>query len=965
MRSPGRQGTLWAALALLLAVYTMAPAAPYTIVQALKETHDLTLLQKPAEPPRRTVRVSSRDPNGGPLDAGNHLRIEGDQRVLVDIQGPGVLRSLWTSEPVGALRFYFDGSDTPQFVALWRELGNPEADPISPPFVTREQGGCLMRFPMPFSKGLKITVSGQTWGDYVVDYDYFPPDTTVVSWWPALGPPPGAAALYMRGVEAWENPAEMDVPGELESAGSAALFSGSESLEYTAREDVLITEVALTAQSHGPIPANLVMELGRDNETTRTIPWRTITGVWGVDDDVSGLLNGRHGNRSYIRIPFLLNKGKSLAFSWSGESAGEYIVDLEVRTAQPGEGPSPELIFGERLSGNGRLLLASLAVETTDPLARLLRADPAFVIDDPQNVLAGPSLAHLFGTPESLEHGEFSAALGGLVSYTRGEHRPKRAAGYAAWQAGIHFADNVAFELIPDSPDSFVTDRTDPWLVGQRFGHAVDVPSPRKIAGSASDKEIGRHVVSEADESGLPVYTAGVDPVELAIRPFIAEGNATSGTATLNIGQDGLFGVRLALDLPLGWRGTLDDGAERREVQDIGWPWIDYNTPTSGTLNIDWSAVAPPGVPAAPHIVQLRAEVHLPDDSFHVIHRPITIYTHRNDQSVHDWKEIAIDVDRVVFEMPQATETEPGDQVQVRILSPSQDVLNGTTATLTWTPVGPVANDKGYPDSVADMLPPDGVAPGQISRISPDEAIVNFPVGRYQSWIGSPNEFTLDIPGLPEPGASQLEVSLYRRPTYPEPQGWQRRLPYLETPEYRFHMPPNKALIDKKDLADKVKVVMGMPDGGTSPHLRPAGFLENVEAGPLKWRFAEKPYRPGFLRPSRSVELRARHVGSRIAIFSEKIVGERFFGFEFGYGPECGTVAVRDCEGRLVAIQDLYLPQPCALPQWTWVALPVPSRDGWIYLEVLDTPPGSIGANIPLQKLIIVEDLKDMEIVKK
>src|SRR5690606_33680440 len=107
---------------ILLITAAAAPAAPWGLGEALQEWDRLDLLQKPADPPRRFAQLSSWDRNEANFDQGNFLRIDGEEHVMMDVKGPGMLSRLWTAEPMGVLRFYWDGAEEPQLVVPWEDL---------------------------------------------------------------------------------------------------------------------------------------------------------------------------------------------------------------------------------------------------------------------------------------------------------------------------------------------------------------------------------------------------------------------------------------------------------------------------------------------------------------------------------------------------------------------------------------------------------------------------------------------------------------------------------------------------------------------------------------------------------------------------------------------------------------------------------------------------------------------------
>src|SRR5690606_29765624 len=139
-----------------------------------------------ADPPRRFAQLSSWDRNLANFDQGNFLRQDKDgEMVMMDVVGPGVLTRLWTAEPMGILRLYWDGSEEPMLTIPWTDLVAGKLPPFIEPFMSTAGGGATLRFPMVFEKGLKVTLSGQTWCHWQIHYHYFPPGSEVESWFPS------------------------------------------------------------------------------------------------------------------------------------------------------------------------------------------------------------------------------------------------------------------------------------------------------------------------------------------------------------------------------------------------------------------------------------------------------------------------------------------------------------------------------------------------------------------------------------------------------------------------------------------------------------------------------------------------------------------------------------------------------------------------------------------------------------
>lgn len=95
-------------------------------------------------------------------DAGQFLRNEEVsgriEHVMADLVGPGVVERVWSANPNGVVRFYFDGETTPRLEANLADLLNGRFEPFGDPYAYEASRGTNLYFPIPFAKSLKVTV---------------------------------------------------------------------------------------------------------------------------------------------------------------------------------------------------------------------------------------------------------------------------------------------------------------------------------------------------------------------------------------------------------------------------------------------------------------------------------------------------------------------------------------------------------------------------------------------------------------------------------------------------------------------------------------------------------------------------------------------------------------------------------------------------------------------------------------
>lgn len=135
---------------------------------------------------------SSYDRDGGNDDgfgASNYLYMEGTEKVMLDLVGPGTVYGLWFTGYDAAtayLKVYFNGESTPRINRLLRDMFVGTNAPFLSPLVgddTVSSGGFYCYLPLPFSQSIKMVTNG-TGGSffYHVGYHLYSPGTTVTTW---------------------------------------------------------------------------------------------------------------------------------------------------------------------------------------------------------------------------------------------------------------------------------------------------------------------------------------------------------------------------------------------------------------------------------------------------------------------------------------------------------------------------------------------------------------------------------------------------------------------------------------------------------------------------------------------------------------------------------------------------------------------------------------------------------------
>jgi YVTN family beta-propeller protein len=195
-------------LALLMLAFQLTASTPANAAAA--EPYGLgALLQLDRLPYLKSDTLaggqSSYDRYGGNIDSNNYLSSEpnGD-KVLLDLQGPGVVYRMWFTGFIpeqASIRVYFDGEAVPRIDMLIDDLAAGNHPPFLAPLVGNERvssGGYYSYVPLPFSKSIKIvTNQNALWFYYNIGYHLFSPDTPVTTWSPSQDMS-GAQNLWSR-----------------------------------------------------------------------------------------------------------------------------------------------------------------------------------------------------------------------------------------------------------------------------------------------------------------------------------------------------------------------------------------------------------------------------------------------------------------------------------------------------------------------------------------------------------------------------------------------------------------------------------------------------------------------------------------------------------------------------------------------------------------------------------------------
>ena len=146
---------------LVLVISTPASAQPPIGLDAMASLDALSQLRQGV----RMYQASSYDRTGGNEDRGNFLRnLAGNERVGLDVQGPGCIYRIWfTGDPGGRIKIYLDGSNVAAIDMTRATFFSGAQSPFLTPLVGNNfasSGGYYCYLPIPFRTGCRVTFVG-------------------------------------------------------------------------------------------------------------------------------------------------------------------------------------------------------------------------------------------------------------------------------------------------------------------------------------------------------------------------------------------------------------------------------------------------------------------------------------------------------------------------------------------------------------------------------------------------------------------------------------------------------------------------------------------------------------------------------------------------------------------------------------------------------------------------------------
>ncbi len=175
-----------AVLVALMASTTLAAAAPLRgSMEELVAVDRLPFLHPPGTRTHQFASFSRDESNNDGFSGQySYLRYVMDHgqpaSLIADFDRPGCIYRFWaTAVPEGRIKFYFDGSDTPEIDIPFREMFQSRHYPFLAPVAGQGLGGFYSYVPIAWKKSCRIVVTSREMRFYQITYLTFPDDKNV------------------------------------------------------------------------------------------------------------------------------------------------------------------------------------------------------------------------------------------------------------------------------------------------------------------------------------------------------------------------------------------------------------------------------------------------------------------------------------------------------------------------------------------------------------------------------------------------------------------------------------------------------------------------------------------------------------------------------------------------------------------------------------------------------------------
>jgi hypothetical protein len=347
------------ALAAILAMAVcQAPAQSLTYVDILRQLTDLDRLTR-LQTGCHGGLFSSWDRNsrnvwGANGDAGQYLRVEPNgEAVMMDLDGPGVIYRTWSANPMGKIRFYLDGAQTPNYEWDFPDLFDGKHPPFIKPLVYRRdnpQSASDCYLPIPFARHIKITADKAHGQYYHFNYVLFPKNQPVPSFRLPLSA--DEQATLQAAAEVWSHPGrdpKPRLPGQTTMLKTLNIAPGQTAVLCDLREAGVIRALRAKVQSPQRYAwRKLVLQGEWDGASWPQIetPLGPFFGFDWETSEYGSVIAGCHEGQAYQYFPMPFRKSARLVLKNYLETSAE--VEFEVEWAPLAQLPEDMTYFYAR-----------------------------------------------------------------------------------------------------------------------------------------------------------------------------------------------------------------------------------------------------------------------------------------------------------------------------------------------------------------------------------------------------------------------------------------------------------------------------------------------------------------------------------------------------------------------------------------------------------------------------------------
>ena len=322
--------------------------------------------------------ITSYDRGGGNDDGFggtySELYAMGDEHVIFDAAGPGVLRTLWFTSAVdgngplslGTVKFYFDDEAKPRYAVDADALYAGATAPFVAPLVAGNQvssGGFASWVPLVYRGRLKITTARRP-GFYQAFYDTLPPDWDVTSG-PARDGELAARFTEASGADAFSKLGVIDVPLDQTIAGAGVIdvLRFEPTAGTASRIELQTARVRIffdgATEPQVDVPLGTFFGSGLGETKVRAIPWTMDVGRY------ESRLPMPFWDGARIVVTGLAGK-LSIHVSPAREPRAEYGTLYAIYSEQKPTTAAGDFPYAT-LTGAGKLVGTVLTIEPTSP----------------------------------------------------------------------------------------------------------------------------------------------------------------------------------------------------------------------------------------------------------------------------------------------------------------------------------------------------------------------------------------------------------------------------------------------------------------------------------------------------------------------------------------------------------------------------------------------------------------------